>query len=100
MKATQLASEFNFSPIQFSVMPTRITKAQARNAYNNGKTIVLNPSKMQLDTSSPFSTSMEICKAQAEKSNHGKTSFDTLCNHFSYYQCSKETGNVIHFYRP
>lgn len=78
-------------------MLTKIMKAEAKKRYNANLPIILNPSKMR-----PFGVwnmAMETTKEQTETQNHGTTDFDTLCYNFSYYNCTNETGKVIHFYK-
>ena len=67
----------------------RITKKQARTAYNSGFTILFCPVKMR-----PFTPwHLGIC---VDKS-YGR-SFDNTVNEFEYYNCTRETGLYTAFY--
>lgn len=70
----------------------KITKSAAKKAYNDGKTIFLIASKMRLN--SPWSSPMSY----NSKTMKDVSSFDSLVNSFSYYNCSNETGKTVHFY--
>ena len=67
----------------------RVTKKQARAAYDSGFTVLFCPVKMR-----PFTPwHLEIC---VDKSS-GR-SFDNIVNEFEYYNCNKETGLYTAFY--
>ena len=68
----------------------RITKAKARKLYESGKNITLNPSKM-------FPGGVWSMAIETNKERCNDT-FDALVNSYSYYNCTNETGNVVHFY--
>ena len=78
-------------------MKTKITKAEAKKIFQSGKKITLNPSKMRLD--GMWSMAVTTNKAEYEKSEGSDKGFEELCNSFQYYNCSAETGKVIHFYK-
>lgn len=69
----------------------KLTKRQARDLYNKGIEVLFVPSKMH--PKSPMS--VKACINQSA----GEVSFDTFINHFRYYNCSKETGLGIHYYK-
>ena len=67
----------------------RVTKKQARAAYDSGLTILFCPVKMR-----PFTAwHLETC---VDKSS-GR-SFDSTVNEFEYYNCNRETGMYTAFY--
>ena len=68
---------------------TRVTKKQAREAYNSGFTVLLCPVKMR-----PF-TPWHL-EAYVDK----KSGCEFYCqvNNFEYYNCSCETGHYTAFY--
>jgi len=70
----------------------KITKPQARKLYDSGKSIYLNSSKMRLN--SMWSSPMKVSK----RSTSGRK-FEALVNEFKYYNCSRETGLAVHFYK-
>lgn len=77
--------------MNYSASLERITKASAQKLYESGKTIWLNPSKMKLDN--PWTSPMEANIKNIDEP------FSRLINSFFYYNCSKETGKTIHFYK-
>lgn len=70
----------------------KITKAKAKTLYDSGETICLNPSKMRLDN--PWTNPMTVSKDERDD-----TTFESLVNSFRYYNCSSQTGNIVHFYK-
>lgn len=66
-----------------------ITKADARERYDNGKIIRLLPSN--LNPNGYWGEPLPINNEQGKQ-------FDKMCNEFRYYNCSKETGLKIKFY--
>ena len=71
----------------------RITKATARRMYNAGKNIALNPSNLHPET---FWNMAYITNIESEEN----TPFETLINHFSFYNCiDSETGKKVFFYQ-
>lgn len=69
----------------------RISKSQARYWFNKGADIYLNPSKMRLGGNWNMCHSFNKCPDTPD--------FDKLNNAYHYYNCTKETGRVIHFYK-
>ena len=67
----------------------RVTKKQARAAYNSGLTILLCPSKMR-----PFTP----WHLEAYVDNGFCDTFDAVVNGFEYYNCNSETGRYTAFY--
>lgn len=67
----------------------KITKRQARNLYNKGIEVLLVPSKMH--PKGLMSVKVSI--------NSSEFLFNNLVNHFRYYNCSKETGLRVSFYK-
>ena len=67
----------------------RVTKKQARAAYDSGFTVLFCPVKMR-----PF-TPWRL-EAYAEK--RSGCEFDTQVNGFEYYNCNRETGRYTAFY--
>ena len=67
----------------------RVTKKQARAAYDNGLTIMLCPVKMRPFTQWHFE--------QYASKDSGDT-FDAAVNSFEYYNCNSETGRYTAFY--
>ena len=68
----------------------RVTKKQARAAYDSGLTILFSPAKMR-----PF-TPCHYLEAYVDKSS-GR-SFNETVTIFEYYNCSRETGRYTAFY--
>lgn len=66
-----------------------ITKRQAREKYNKGKLIRLMASKLN-----PYSYWGEPLPINNEQ---GKP-FESVCNEFQYYNCTRETGKAVKFY--
>jgi len=75
----------------------KITKIQAEKLYNNGDEIYLNPSKMNPNGiwHKAMKTSLEISK----NAIYEPTTFTNLVNSYRYYNCNKEMGLVVHFYK-
>ncbi len=70
-------------------MYTEITKRKAREMYNEGKVVRLMASN--LNPHSYWSKPLPVC-------NECGKPFEQLCNEFSYYNCTRETGKRIKFY--
>ena len=68
---------------------TEINKRTARETYQEGKTVRLMASK--LNPHSYWGEPLPINKKCGKE-------FEKLCNEFSYYNCTKETGKSIKFY--
>lgn len=69
----------------------RITMTQARRLYNNGTHIYLMPSKA-------VPGSIWILPTRISKDDYNPRNFNSEVNAYRYYNCSKETGNRVHFY--
>lgn len=67
----------------------KLTKRQARNLYNKGIEVLLVPSKIR--PLGLMSVKVNI--------NSSELFFDNLVNHFRYYNCTKETGLRVSFYK-
>lgn len=71
---------------------TRITKHEARKAFNAGTTIRIVPVKnhpyVELN---PATLAMDI-------SNHNGREFDRIVNSYAFYHCTWETGYYPAFY--
>lgn len=74
----------------------RITKKQARAAYNNGLTVLFCPVNMR-----PFTPwHLEIDVNKINQNCAGET-FDSIVNAFEWYNCTNnETGRYTAFYIP
>jgi hypothetical protein len=70
---------------------TKITKSEAKKIYESGGTVYLNTSKWKFDN--PWRQPVQINKAYSE------LNFNEVVNGYSYYNTSKETGMVVHFYK-
>lgn len=66
-----------------------ISKRQARERFNDGKIVRLMASN--LNPHSYWGEPLPI-------NNEQEKSFESVCNSFSYYNCTKETGLKIKFY--
>lgn len=75
----------------------KITKKEAKKLYDLGDVIYLNPSKLKLNN--PWTSPMIASKNILNNPIVDAPTFENLINAFSYYNCSKETGNVVHFYK-
>ena len=74
----------------------RITKKQARAAYNNGLTVRFCPCNLR--PGSPFRLDMDMNRAQE---NCAGVDFEKLLNAFEFYNCTvNETGRYTAFYIP
>lgn len=67
----------------------RITKKQARAAYDSGKTVVLCPAKMRPFT--PWHLEQYTDKSSGD-------AFNTIVNRYEYYNCHGEAGRYTAFY--
>jgi hypothetical protein len=85
------ASDNTFYSQKYKKTVKKITKSEARKLYDSGKTIYLNMSKMLFDNI--WQPAISINKKEAD------STFDSLVNSYSYYNRSKETGMVVHFYK-
>lgn len=73
----------------------RITKKQARAAYNNGLTVVFCPVN-----SRPFGAWGLEMEINRENINCNFSSFETILNEFEWYNCRPDTGKYTAFYIP
>ena len=67
----------------------RVTKKQARAAYDSGFTVLFCPVKMRLFT--PWHLEAYVDKSCGRE-------FNTEVNSFEYYNCNSETGRYTAFY--
>ena len=67
----------------------KITKGMAQKLYNNGKEIMVIPSRIR-------PTSM--LASWITKPEDNSVSFDQMCNAIHYYNCSPETGMSLVYY--
>ena len=67
----------------------KISKKQARERYDEGKIIRL--MACNLNPNGYWGEPLPINNKQGK-------SFDKICNEFSYYNCTRETGKTISFY--
>jgi hypothetical protein len=75
----------------------KITKLQAKKLYNNNKDIFLNPSKM--NPKGVWHNAMIANKQALDNNISDAPEFEQLVNSYRYYNCSKETGLIVHFYK-
>lgn len=73
-----------------------ITLREARKRFEAYQDVYLSPSKMP-----PYSFYFTPCRINkgAMASVGVETDFDTIVEHFKYYNCSKETGLRVSFYK-
>ena len=65
----------------------KYTKSQAKKLLESGKEVIICASKI-----SPYS------RFAYKVSLQGDETFESFCNSFKYYNCTKETGKTICFY--
>ena len=75
----------------------KITKLEANKIYESGKEIYLNPSKM--NPNGVWHKAMKISKEISENAIYEATTFINLVNSYRYYNCNKEMGLVVTFYK-
>jgi hypothetical protein len=75
----------------------KITRAEAKKLYDGGKSIYLNPSKMR--PNSVWHKAMKVSKSSLDNKLSDAPTFEKLVNEYRYYNCSKETGLLVHFYK-
>jgi hypothetical protein len=75
----------------------KITKAKAKKLYDNGIDIYLNPSKM--NPNGVWHKAMKVSKPYFESTIYDAPTFEQLVNNYNYYNCNKEMGLVVHFYK-
>ena len=91
--ATTMSS--SIKPVStYSLVP--ITRREARKIFDLYGTIYLSPSKM-----APYSFYFTPCRINkgAMLSVGVDSDFDTIVDRFMYYNCSKETGKRVSFYK-
>lgn len=72
---------------------TRINKTTARKYYNAGNDVLFIPCNLHPENNFynlGIWENKNLCGQYAD--------FDTLCNHYTYYNCNGETGLYIAFY--
>ena len=68
----------------------KITKGMARKLYNDGKEVMVIPSRVRPNS---------ILAGWVTKPSDDPTAdFDKLCNAIHYYNCSPETGMTLVYY--
>jgi hypothetical protein len=75
----------------------KITKSEAKKLYNDNKEIYLNPSKM--NPNGVWHKAMKTSKEISENIISDAPTFEQLVNNYHYYNCNKEMGLVVHFYK-
>lgn len=75
----------------------KITKSEARSLYNNNKVIYLNPSKM--NPNGVWHKAMKSSKESLTTMISDAPEFEQLINNYHYYNCNKEMGLVVNFYK-
>jgi hypothetical protein len=75
----------------------KITRAEAKKLYEGGKSIYLNPSKM--NPKGVWHQAMKVSKASLNNKLSDAPNFENLVNEYRYYNCSRETGLLVHFYK-
>lgn len=70
----------------------RISKAQARKLYFNGKEIAIIPCKLKPFTEMHWEFITEVDRVEKE-------GFDELVNAMQYYNCNHEMGKYASFYK-
>ena len=75
----------------------KITKLEAKKLYDDGKEIYLNPSKMRVK--SVWHEALKVSKSIAENDMYNAPTFEQLVNNYKYYNCNKEMGLVVYFYK-
>jgi len=68
----------------------KITKGMARKLYNEGKEVMIIPSRVRPNGMLASWTTKPIDDPDAD--------FDKLCNAIFYYNCSPETGMTLSYY--
>ena len=70
----------------------KITNKTARKLFDAGETIFLLPNKVRLGNAWIFPFAVN-------SNNSGGHSFDNIIDSYSYYNCNKEVGNSVAFYK-
>ena len=76
----------------------RINKTAARKAFNAGNNVLFVPCNMQIKLDCYCNYHVVLNNNIVEFTGITKPDFDTLCNHFEYYNCNNETGKYTAFY--
>lgn len=82
----------------------RVSKREARKAYNNGNTIRLTPCNMRPDNmwgvyaDANVNATTEVLFDGFNTTVARERDFDTVCNAFAYYNCATEMGRYPAFY--
>lgn len=77
----------------------RVSKKDARRAYNNGLAVIFCP--VNLRPGKPWNPEAVICPHSFEVVNDVITPFEKRVNEFEYYNCiNNETGRYTAFYIP
>lgn len=76
---------------------SRINKTAARKAFNAGMDVLFVPCNMSIRRDCYFNYHVLLNNRGPEFDNSTRN-FDTLCNHFEYYNCNNETGKYAAFY--
>lgn len=77
----------------------RVSKKDARRAYNNGLAVIFCP--VNLRPGKPWKPEAVICPHSFEVVNDVITPFEKRVNEFEYYNCiNNETGRYTAFYIP
>lgn len=74
----------------------KITRLKAEKLYNNGNEIYLNPSKM--NPNGIWHKAMKISK-ESKNTIYEALTFISLVNNYRYYNCNKDSGLVVNFYK-
>jgi hypothetical protein len=75
----------------------KIKKSEAKKMYDEGKEIYLNPSKMKFK--SIWHEALKVSKSIMQKCYDKEVNFQQLTDSYHYYNCNKETGMIIHYYK-
>ena len=67
----------------------KITKGMARKLYNEGKEVMIIPSRIRTDS---------MLASWIVKPDNDDTDFEKVCNAIHYYNCSPETGMTLVYY--
>lgn len=79
---------------------TQISKREALKRFIDGDHICISPAKMR-PCGAWFNMGMEICKHDLDDPSPDEdfyTFFDVLCDSFTHYNCTSETGRYIRYY--
>lgn len=70
----------------------KITVTTAAKMFNNSETVYFLPNRVRLDNAwiKPFAVNLDMAQGK---------SFENIQNSYSFYNCNKETGTGIAYYR-